>query len=62
MPQGDRFILNWRERDGPPVTTPSHQGFGSRMIERGLAHELEGAVHLSYPESGVVCTIDIPAP
>ena len=61
MPQGDRFVLNWRERDGPLVTPPSRKGFGSRMIERGLAHELQGTVHLSYPESGVVCTIDIPA-
>ncbi len=41
-PAGDRLILHWRERDGPPVTPPSRRGFGSQVIERGLAHELEG--------------------
>lgn len=30
------------------------------VLERGLAHELEGEVELSYPAEGVVCTIDIP--
>ena len=32
------------------------------MIERGLAHELEGTVKLDYRLDGVVCTINIPAP
>ncbi|WP_237143648.1 hypothetical protein [Phyllobacterium zundukense] len=61
-PQGGRLILIWQEKDGPPVATPSHKGFGSRMIESGLAQELEGAVHLDYRPDGVVCTINIPAP
>ena len=61
-PEGDRLILRWQEKDGPPVTPPSRKGFGSRVIERGLAHELEGTVHLDYRADGVVCTIDIPAP
>ena len=59
---GDRLVLRWEEKDGPPVTPPSRKGFGSRVIERGLAHELEGAVDLDYRRGGVVCTIDIPAP
>ena len=60
--EGDRLILHWREVDGPPVAPPSRKGFGSRVIERGLAHELEGEVDLDYRPDGVVCTIDIPAP
>ena len=36
--------------------------YGSRVIERGLAYELEGTVHLDYRTEGVVCTINIPAP
>ena len=47
-PEGNRLILRWQEKDGPPVTPPSRKGFGSRVIERGLAHELEGTVHLDY--------------
>ena len=57
---GDRLVLRWQERDGPPVTPPSRKGFGSWVIERGLAHELGGKVTLDYHSHGVACTIDIP--
>ena len=60
--EGDRIIMHWQERDGPPVTPPSRKGFGSRVIERGLAHELEGKVNLDYQADGVICTINFPAP
>ncbi|EXS68725.1 HWE histidine kinase domain-containing protein [Sphingobium sp. Ant17] len=59
---GDRLVLRWQEHGGPPVTPPTHKGFGSWVIERGLAHELDGIVTLNFLESGVACTIDIPAP
>jgi two-component sensor histidine kinase len=59
---GNRLVLNWREADGPAVTPPSHKGFGSRVIERGLAHELQGTVHLDYRPDGLVCTVNIPMP
>lgn len=60
--EGNRLLLRWQEKDGPPVTPPSRKGFGSRVIERGLAHELDGTVDLDYPTDGVVCTINFPAP
>lgn len=60
-PEGNRLILHWQEKDGPPVTPPTRKGFGSRVIERGLGHELEGTVKLDYRADGVDCTIDIPA-
>lgn len=60
--KGDRLVLTWQEKDGPAVKRRTHQGFGSQVIERGLAHELEGAVQLNFPPTGVVCTIEIPAP
>jgi two-component sensor histidine kinase len=55
-----RFRLCWQETGGPPVVPPSHRGFGSRMIERGLAAELQGEVRIDWPPEGVVCTIDAP--
>jgi two-component sensor histidine kinase len=61
-PVGDRLILHWQEKDGPSVTPPTRKGFGTRVIERGLPHELEGTVTLDYRVDGVVCTINIPAP
>ena len=61
-PEGNRLLLHWEEKDGPPVTPPSRKGFGSRVLERGLAHELAGTVQLDYCSGGVVCTMNIPAP
>jgi len=59
---GRRLHLIWTEKDGPAVTPPARKGFGSQVIERGLAHELGGTVELDYRSKGVVCTMDIPAP
>jgi PAS domain S-box-containing protein len=57
-----RLHMVWEEQGGPPVTPPTRMGFGTRLIERGLAAELSGSVQLNYPASGVVCTIDAPLP
>jgi PAS domain S-box-containing protein len=38
------------------------KGFGSQVLERGLPHELEAAVHLDFRPDGLVCTINLPAP
>jgi two-component sensor histidine kinase len=59
-PQGDRMRLRWQESGGPPVTAPGRKGFGSRVIEGGLAQELDGEVRLDYEPSGVVCRIMMP--
>ena len=61
-PQGDRMRLRWQESGGPPVTPPGRKGFGSRLIEGGLAQELDGEVHLDYEPAGVVCQIVLPVP
>jgi two-component sensor histidine kinase len=61
VPQRNQMRLRWRESGGPPVTPPSHRGYGSRLIERGLAQELNGEVHRDYEPAGVVCEIVMPA-
>src|SRR6202166_4316107 len=33
--EGSQLLLRWHEKDGPPVTPPSHRGFGSRGIGGG---------------------------
>lgn len=54
------FRLRWLERDGPAVHAPERRGFGSRLIEYGLARDLGGTVDLSFHEGGVECTIEAP--
>lgn len=59
---GRRLSLSWTEEGGPPVLPPARRGFGSRMIERGLAAELGGTVELLFRPEGVICRIDAPLP
>ena len=61
-PDGDRITLSWREAGGPPVEPPSRRGFGSRLIERGLAQDLDGEVSMDYSPGGLVCGITLPLP
>lgn len=61
-PKADRLRVRWQESGGPPVKPPTRKGFGSRLIERGLAQELGGQVDLNYYPAGVSCVIDMPAP
>jgi PAS domain S-box-containing protein len=61
-PEGPRMKLVWREEGGPPVTPPKRRGFGSRMIEQGLASELGGSVALDFGSAGVTCRIEAPLP
>ncbi len=52
-----RLHLTWAESGGPSVKAPSRQGFGTRLIERSLAQDLEGEVRLAFEPTGLVCTI-----
>jgi PAS domain S-box-containing protein len=58
--QSDQIRLRWQESGGPAVTPPRRKGFGSRLIEGGLAQDLGGEVRLDYEPSGVVCQIIMP--
>jgi PAS domain S-box-containing protein len=50
----------WTETNGPKVAAPNSKGFGSRLIERGLAGQLGGEAVIDYRETGVVCRIMAP--
>ena len=51
----------WREMGGPPVSPPRRRGFGSRLLERGLAADLRRPVELRYEPEGLQATMHIPA-
>lgn len=52
--------IEWRELDGPKIVTPSHQGFGTRMITRVVTGELGGTFDCKYPEIGFQCRLVVP--
>jgi PAS domain S-box-containing protein len=58
----DGFRLQWRERNGPPVSPPTRFGFGSRLLQRALGSDLDGAIHLNFNPSGVLCVIEAKVP
>ena len=59
-PQPGTLNLQWAESGGPPVKKPTRKGFGSRLIERNLAHDLDGPSRIDYRPEGVICTITSP--
>lgn len=59
--EGERRLdIEWRESGGPIVTPPMKRGFGSRLIERGLAGEMGAGVALRFEPEGLRCTIAAP--
>jgi len=54
------FVFVWKERGGPPVSRPARRGFGSRLVEYGLAQDLGGTAELAFEPDGVRCTFTAP--
>jgi len=52
--------LMWKESGGPPVQKPSHSGFGSLLLHRTLAQDLNGNVAVTFDPEGVVCLMEAP--
>ncbi|MBB3452619.1 PAS domain S-box-containing protein [Rhizobium sp. BK313] len=50
--------LRWRESGGPDVVIPTRKGFGSRLVERLLAAEMNGRSTIIYDPGGVICEIE----
>jgi two-component sensor histidine kinase len=57
---GPVLRLRWQESGGPPVRPPSRRGFGTLLVERGVAAELHGKATIDYAPAGVLCEIKIP--
>jgi len=55
-----RLHLTWTEEGGPPVLGPRRRGFGTRLIERSLAHDLNGRAEIRFSSEGVICIVDAP--
>ena len=52
------LVLDWKESDGPPVSQPTHRGFGSRLIRAGLAGT--GGVDVRYLFEGLEARFTAP--
>lgn len=57
--QDKSLILSWTESRGPPVTAPSREGFGTRVMTR-MVQQANGEIHLDWRPEGLACKVTIP--
>ena len=55
-----RIQLTWKERNGPEVRKPEKRGFGTRLLEDLVSHELNGSAELNYEPTGLSYTLSFP--
>lgn len=55
------MVIDWRERGGAPVKTPTRRGFGSTIIERAIPHELGGSAMVEFDPAGLHARFELPA-
>jgi two-component sensor histidine kinase len=59
--KGDKIVdWMWQESGGPKVAPPNHIGFGSRVIKKLLADELNGIAEIIYAPTGLICRLQAP--
>lgn len=54
------LILQWQESGGPPVQAPTAQGFGTKIMNASIKHQIGGDVAWEWHTSGLRCTLQIP--
>jgi len=57
-----RLDLTWEESGGPPARAPQGEGFGSTLIKRGLARELDAKVSFDFRPEGLRFRLSMPLP
>jgi len=59
-PDGE-IAIRWAERDGPSVSPPTRQGFGTRAMGM-LIKEAGGTIAFEWRKDGLRCTVTVPKP
>jgi PAS domain S-box-containing protein len=54
------LVLRWDEAGGPQVEAPSVLGFGTRIINTSIKHQIGGDVSFDWRADGLQCTLSIP--
>lgn len=57
---GTNLTICWKEKGGPVPIPPKSNGFGTKLIERGIGRELRGSHSLTFPQDGFCCTLVLP--
>jgi two-component sensor histidine kinase len=54
-------LIDWVERNGPPVSPPSREGFGTALLDRSVPFDLGGESAVNYLPEGLTATFRLPA-
>jgi PAS domain S-box-containing protein len=54
------LVISWIETGGPPTSPPARRGFGTKLIDASVEHQLRGNATFAWRETGLNCTISIP--
>jgi two-component sensor histidine kinase len=54
------LVLRWTEKGGPLVKQPTHEGFGTRVMDGMIRGQLKGEMRLDWRAEGLVCEIALP--
>lgn len=58
--QSGMVNLHWEESGGPATSQPTSQGFGTKIMNASIKHQLGGNVAWDWRTSGLHCTLQIP--
>jgi PAS domain S-box-containing protein len=53
-----RLVLRWNETGGPPVTEPTREGFGTRVMGK-MVQQAKGEVHFDWRPEGLACEVTL---
>jgi two-component sensor histidine kinase len=53
--------LQWGEKAGPVCVKPTRKGFGSKLIQLELTHELRGSIDMVFEPDGFRAHMNFPA-
>jgi PAS domain S-box-containing protein len=60
-PTDRRLVLRWVETGGPPVSVPTRQGFGTRVIGK-LVEQAKGQIQFDWRPEGLICEVSVELP
>lgn len=58
---GDRIDFEWIESGGPQPATPRREGFGTRLLRKGL-RQFDGSVQMAFAPGGLRCRMSLSLP
>jgi two-component sensor histidine kinase/DNA-binding response OmpR family regulator len=58
--QPERLVIDWTETGGPATTTPTKNGFGTRVVIATIERELGGEATFEWRPAGLHCLLSVP--